>query len=56
MGWSGWYSGKYTDYKASTQAAMKESMDNAIESTLGNEAIVQINSTNYAQDGDWSEN
>lgn len=77
--WSGWYSGKYTDYQASIDAARKKykrfihaeyggsshvgrhneeikSLDNQIQSTLGNEAIIQVNQINYAQDGDWSEN
>ncbi|MEM8895508.1 MAG: glycoside hydrolase family 2 TIM barrel-domain containing protein, partial [Bacteroidota bacterium] len=77
--WSGWYSGKYTDYQASIEAAQQKyerfihaeyggsshvgrhneeikSLDNQIASTLGNEAIIQVNQINYAQDGDWSEN
>lgn len=77
--WSGWYSGKYTDYQASVDNAIGKykrfihaeyggsshvgrhnekitSLDNQIASTYGNEAIVQVNQINYAQDGDWSEN
>lgn len=77
--WSGWYSGKYTDYESSIQNAMEKyprflhaeyggsshlgrhnekirSLDEQIESSLGNEAIVQVGQINYAQDGDWSEN
>lgn len=77
--WSGWYSGKYTDYQAAVDNAIEKykrfihaeyggsshlgrhneeitSLDNQIASTLGNEAIVQVNQVNYARDGDWSEN